>query len=155
VREILTAPKKNIPHRPSQSIKGCHQTFCKDPNNHSSTNAKRNLYHLLCCKTIPPAPHEAEFKPLEKIMNANKEDSKDFMERQSRYQDWQELKALKDFKNYRRPKSNPGMWKNPQGHYRRAPDRTPSTPKRRRMSSSSGWSDTDEDTETLREIEKN
>jgi hypothetical protein len=40
------------------------------------------------------------------------------------------LKNQDDFKEYRRSISNPGLWKNKDGNFRRAPSRSPSTPKK-------------------------
>jgi hypothetical protein len=47
-------------------------------------------------------------------------------QRRSRWQDWTELKNKPNFNNFKRSASKPGMWKNPQGDYRRAPSRPPS-----------------------------
>jgi septin family protein len=78
--------------------------------------------------------------------------NKEYKERLSRCKDWKDFKALEDWKDYRRSRSNPGMWKNPNGQYCRAPDRTPSRPNRKDFESPSDESDNDEDSEQMKEI---
>jgi regulator of replication initiation timing len=67
------------------------------------------------------------------------EEDKTFKERQSQYKNWQDLKKQKDFHEYRRSMSKPGLWKNLKGDYRRAPSRTPSTPRKEQTKDEKDW----------------
>jgi hypothetical protein len=39
-------------------------------------------------------------------------------DRRSRYKVWQDLRNLKDYRDYKRSNSRAGMWKNSYGNYR-------------------------------------
>jgi hypothetical protein len=50
-------------------------------------------------------------------------------DKQSRYENWSEV-TKNDFKEFKRSRSNPGLWKDNHGNFRRSPSKSPKTPKR-------------------------
>jgi hypothetical protein len=77
----------------------------KNPNNFHNPKNPNNSTKPAPLSDTTISPLEALFKDKTKQrMYEEREMNKDYMERVSRYKDWKDLIALKDFKDYRRSK---------------------------------------------------